>query len=43
MWRRSGGCSRGKIFLVDMKQGRIVDDAEIKDELVDERPWKAVA
>src|SRR3954466_2937167 len=30
----------GKIFLVDMKQGRIVDDREIKDELVDKRPWR---
>ena len=30
----------GKIFLIDMKQGRIVDDREIKDELVDKRPWK---
>src|SRR5207248_5652337 len=30
----------GKIFLIDMKKGRIVDDAEIKRELVDRRPWK---
>jgi glutamate synthase domain-containing protein 2/glutamate synthase domain-containing protein 1/glutamate synthase domain-containing protein 3 len=30
----------GKIFLVDMKQGRIVDDREIKSELVDKRPWR---
>ncbi len=30
----------GKIFLVDMKQGRIVDDQEIKRELVDSRPWR---
>src|SRR4051794_12660454 len=30
----------GKIFLVDMKQGRIVDDREIKAELVDKRPWR---
>ncbi|HEY1686840.1 MAG TPA: glutamate synthase large subunit [Tepidisphaeraceae bacterium] len=30
----------GKIFLVDTKQGRIVDDQEIKQELVDRRPWK---
>src|SRR5258707_14273474 len=28
----------GKIFLIDMKQGCIVDDAEIKRELVDKRP-----
>src|SRR5206468_1394137 len=30
----------GKIFFVDMKQGRIVDDREIKGELVDKRPWR---
>ncbi len=30
----------GKIFLVDMKAGRIVDDNEIKRELVDKRPWR---
>ena len=30
----------GKIFLIDLKQGRIVDDAEIKRELVDKRPWR---
>jgi len=30
----------GRIFLVDMKQGRIVDDREIKAELVDKRPWR---
>ena len=30
----------GKIFLIDMKQGRIIDDSEIKRELVDKRPWK---
>jgi glutamate synthase (NADPH/NADH) large chain len=30
----------GKIFLVDTKQGRIVDDNEIKRGLVDKRPWK---
>src|SRR3989442_234711 len=30
----------GKIFLIDMKKGRIVDDHEIKRELVDKRPWK---
>ncbi len=30
----------GKVFLVDMKQGRIVDDAEIKQQLVDKRPWR---
>ncbi len=30
----------GKIFLIDTKKGRIVDDLEIKSELVDKRPWK---
>jgi glutamate synthase domain-containing protein 2/glutamate synthase domain-containing protein 1/glutamate synthase domain-containing protein 3 len=30
----------GKIFLIDMQQGRIVDDQEIKRDLVDKRPWK---
>src|SRR3954453_7445198 len=30
----------GKIFLIDTKKGRIVDDREIKNELVDKRPWK---
>jgi glutamate synthase domain-containing protein 2/glutamate synthase domain-containing protein 1/glutamate synthase domain-containing protein 3 len=30
----------GKIFLVDMKAGKIVDDTQIKRELVDKRPWK---
>src|SRR3954452_1068443 len=35
-----GRLQPGKIFLVDMKQGRIVDDGEIKGELVDKRPWK---
>jgi glutamate synthase domain-containing protein 2/glutamate synthase domain-containing protein 1/glutamate synthase domain-containing protein 3 len=30
----------GKIFLIDMQQGRIIDDREIKSELVDKRPWR---
>ncbi len=30
----------GKIFLIDTKQGRIIDDREIKQELVEKRPWK---
>ena len=29
----------GRIFLVDMVKGRIVEDQEIKQELVDRRPW----
>ncbi len=30
----------GRIFLIDTEKGRIIDDAEIKQELVDRRPWK---
>jgi glutamate synthase domain-containing protein 2/glutamate synthase domain-containing protein 1/glutamate synthase domain-containing protein 3 len=30
----------GKIFLIDFKQGRIIDDTEIKRGLVEKRPWK---
>src|SRR6185295_6373572 len=30
----------GKIFLIDTKKGRIIDDAEIKRDLVEKRPWK---
>ncbi len=30
----------GKIFLIDFKQGRIIDDNEIKRDLVEKRPWK---
>jgi glutamate synthase (NADPH) large chain len=30
----------GKIFLIDFKQGRIIDDNEIKRSLVEKRPWK---
>jgi glutamate synthase domain-containing protein 2/glutamate synthase domain-containing protein 1/glutamate synthase domain-containing protein 3 len=30
----------GKIFLIDTAQGRIIDDNEIKRELLDRRPWK---
>jgi glutamate synthase domain-containing protein 2/glutamate synthase domain-containing protein 1/glutamate synthase domain-containing protein 3 len=30
----------GKIFLIDFKKGRIVDDNEIKRNLVEKRPWK---
>ncbi|MCC5876550.1 MAG: glutamate synthase large subunit [Candidatus Sumerlaeia bacterium] len=29
----------GKIFLVDTRQGRIIDDEEIKRDLVNQRPW----
>ena len=30
----------GKIFLIDQKKKRIIDDAEVKSDLVDTRPWK---
>ncbi|MGN6727405.1 MAG: glutamate synthase large subunit, partial [Tepidisphaeraceae bacterium] len=30
----------GKIFLIDFKKQRIVDDSEVKSQLVDARPWK---
>jgi glutamate synthase domain-containing protein 2/glutamate synthase domain-containing protein 3 len=30
----------GKIFLIDQQKGRIVNDDEIKRELVDKRPWR---
>ncbi|HEX8341382.1 MAG TPA: glutamate synthase large subunit, partial [Tepidisphaeraceae bacterium] len=30
----------GKIFLIDFKKKRIVDDSEVKSGLVDNRPWK---
>ena len=30
----------GKIFLIDFKKKRIVDDSEVKSALVDSRPWK---
>ena len=30
----------GKVLLVDFKEGRIVDDKEVKQALVDLRPWR---
>ncbi len=30
----------GKIFMIDQQKGRIVNDEEIKRELVDKRPWR---
>ena len=30
----------GKIFLIDFKKQRIIDDSEVKSGLVDNRPWK---
>ena len=31
----------GKMFLIDMEQGRIIDDAELKTELAASRPYRA--
>ena len=30
----------GKMFLIDLEQGRIIDDQEIKDQLANSRPWR---
>ncbi|WP_242203034.1 glutamate synthase large subunit [Aestuariivivens insulae] len=35
-----GRLEPGKMFLVDMNAGRIVDDEEIKNKIVSERPYK---
>jgi len=35
-----GRIQPGKMFLVDTEQGRIVDDAEIKKAIVNERPYR---
>ncbi|MEN8825724.1 MAG: glutamate synthase large subunit [Wenyingzhuangia sp.] len=35
-----GRLEPGKMFLVDMNEGRIIDDEEIKDKVVSERPYK---
>ncbi len=37
---RKGRLQPGKIFLIDTAQGRIIEDAEVKNDLVDKRPWK---
>lgn len=36
-----GRLEPGKMFLVDMNEGRIIDDEEIKNKIVSERPYKA--
>ncbi len=36
----SGRLKPGKMFLIDMKQGRIVDDSEIKDQIVHRKPYR---
>ena len=30
----------GKMFLIDLEQGRIIDDQELKDQLANSRPWR---
>ncbi len=37
---RHGRLEPGKMFLVDMNEGRIIDDEEIKNKIVSERPYK---
>ncbi|MFK2818543.1 glutamate synthase large subunit [Flavobacteriaceae sp. LMIT009] len=37
---KHGRLEPGKMFLVDMNEGRIVDDEEIKSNIVAERPYK---
>ncbi len=36
-----GRLEPGKMFLVDMNEGRIIDDEEIKNRIVSERPYRA--
>jgi len=36
-----GRLEPGKMFLVDMNEGRIIDDEEIKTKIVNQRPYKA--
>ncbi|MFD2291766.1 glutamate synthase large subunit [Mariniflexile gromovii] len=37
---RHGRLEPGKMFLVDMNEGRIIEDEEIKSKIVSERPYK---
>ena len=37
---RKGRLQPGKMFLVDIEQGRIIEDGEIKDELANAAPYK---
>ncbi|WP_457617583.1 glutamate synthase large subunit [Lutibacter sp.] len=37
---RHGRLEPGKMFLVDMNEGKIIDDEEIKNKIVTERPYK---
>ncbi|MCF8259636.1 MAG: glutamate synthase large subunit [Melioribacteraceae bacterium] len=36
---KKGRLQPGKIFLVDTQEGRIIDDKEIKDEIVNQKPY----
>ena len=36
---RKGRLQPGKLFLVDLEQGRIVDDAEVKEQVATRRPY----
>ena len=38
---KHGRLEPGKMFLVDMNEGRIINDEEIKNKIVTERPYKA--
>jgi len=38
--RRKWRLQPGKMFLVDTKKGRIINDEEIKNQLVQKRPWR---
>ncbi len=37
---RSGRLQPGKMFLVDLVEGRIIEDEEIKDKIVKQKPYK---
>ncbi|MCB1168597.1 MAG: glutamate synthase subunit alpha, partial [Leptospiraceae bacterium] len=36
---RSGRLQPGRMFLIDLEQGRIVDDEEIKEQIVNQKPY----
>jgi glutamine phosphoribosylpyrophosphate amidotransferase len=38
---QKGRLQPGRMFLVDMAKGRIVDDEEIKHEMASQRPYRA--
>jgi len=40
MIKRKGRLQPGKLFLVDLEQGRIVEDAEVKREVSTAKPYK---